>query len=188
MNELNDITNMASSEWPAWVQAIGSIVAIIGATAIAIWQSKKQHQNSLDLLSAEHRLARLETAQALLSLSTSSLKMLNHYAKLLPDRDAVHHFGDGATHLDTNEMRVVEGAVNAIPLHSLPHQLVSLTMMLGSTLRQFREHIELAVQVHRKMDAEQFDSFFENMAGMCRSLKETCDDIQSEVNKLQEKA
>ena len=84
MNELNDITNIASSEWPAWVQAIGSIVAIIGAAGIAIWQSKKQHQNSLELLSAEHRLARLETAQALLSLSTSSLKMLNHYAKLLP--------------------------------------------------------------------------------------------------------
>ena len=173
MNVLNDVTNLVNSEWPAWVQAIGSIVAIIGAAGIAIWQSNRQHKNSLDLLSTEHRLARLETAQALLSLSTSSLKMLNHYAKLLPDRYAVHHFGDGITHLDTNELRVVEGAVNAIPLYSLPHQLVSLTMMLGSTLRQFREHIELTIQVHRKMDADQFNSFFANMADMRRSLKET---------------
>lgn len=176
---------MVSSEWPAWVQAIGSIAAIIGAAAIAIWQSNKQHVNSLELLSTEHRLSRLEVARALLSLSTSSLSMLNHYAKLLPDRDAVHHFGDEITHLDLNELKVVEGAVQTIPLHSLPHQLVSLTMMLGSTLRQFREHVELVIQVHRKMDANQFESFFANMADMRRSLKETCDDIQTEVNKLE---
>ena len=188
MSELNVVSSLAGSEWPAWVQAIGSVVAIIGAAAIAIWQSKKQHENSLNLLSTEHRLARLETAQALLSLSISSLRMLNNYAKQLPDRSVVHNIGDGTTHLDLNELKVVEGAVKAIPLHSLPHQLVSLTMMVGSTLRQFREHVELAIKVHRQMDAEQFEAFFTNISGMKNSLKHTCDDIQAEVTKLQENA
>lgn len=188
MSELNVISNLTGSEWPAWVQAIGSIVAIFGATGIAIWQSKKQHDNSLKLLSAEHRLARLEVAQALLSLSTSSLRLLKNYTKQLPDRSAVHNVADGIIHLDLNELKVVEGAVQTIPLYSLPHQLVSLTMMVGSTIRQFREHVELVIQVHRKMDAAQFDAFFTNMSEMQKSLKKTCDDIQAEVTKLQDMA
>jgi len=188
MSELDVVSSLTNSEWPAWVQAIGSIVAIIGAAAIAIWQSKKQHENSLNLLSTEHRLTRLEISRALLSLSTNSLRMLNNYSRQLPDRSAVHRIGDGEIHLDLNELKVVEGAVQAVPLHSLPHQLVSLTMMVGSTLRQFREHVELAVQVHRQMDADQFDAFFTNMSEMQNSLKKTCDDIQAEIKKLQDVA
>ena len=188
MSEPVAISVLTSSEWAAWVQAIGSILAIIGATGIAIWQSSKQHKNSLELLSTEHRLARLEVAQALLSLSTSSLRLLNNYSKQLPDREAVHNIGRGITHLDMNELKVVEGAVQAIPLHSLPHQLVSLTMMVGSTIRQFREHVELVLEVHRKMDAEQFSDFFNNITKMQTSMKATCEDIQIEVTKLQDKA
>ncbi len=188
MSEPNLISNLTSPEWAAWVQAIGSILAIIGATGVAIWQSNKQHKNSLELLSIEHRLARLEVAQALLSLSKSSLRLLKNYAKQLPDRSAIHNIGHGVTHLDTDELKVVEGAVQTIPLHSLPHQLVSLTMMLGSTIRQFREHVELVIKVHRQMDADQFNAFFTNMSEMQNSLKKTCDDIQTEVSKLQEMA
>lgn len=188
MCDPNVVSNLTSSEWAAWVQAIGSILAIIGATAIAIWQSNKQQKNSLELLSTEHRLARLEVAQALLSLSTNSLRLLKNYTERLPDRGAIHDIGHGATHLDTNELRVVEGAIQTIPLYSLPHQLVSLTMMLGSTIRQFREHIELVIKVHREMDAEQFNAFFTNMSEMRNSLQKTCEDIRTVVSKLQEMA
>jgi Tfp pilus assembly protein FimT len=111
---------MTSSEWATWVQAIGSIIAIFGAAGIAIWQSRKQHKSSLELLSTEHRLARTEVARALLSLSTNSLRMLKNYAKQLPDRGAVHKVAEGVLPLDLNELKVVEGAVRAIPLHSLP--------------------------------------------------------------------
>jgi hypothetical protein len=188
MSEPNVISNLNGQEWAAWVQAVGSILAIIGAASIAIWQSNKQQKNSLELLSTEHRLARLEVAKALLSLSINSLRLLKNYAKQLPDRSAVHNIGHGVTHLDTNELKVVEGAIQAIPLYSLPHQLVSLTMMLGSTIRQFREHVELVIKVHQEMDAEQFNAFFTNMLEMQSSLKKTCDDIQTEVSKLQDKA
>lgn len=40
-------------EWPAWVQAIGSIAAIAGAFFIGDWQAKATHQNDLKVRQAE---------------------------------------------------------------------------------------------------------------------------------------
>jgi hypothetical protein len=176
-------SSMTSSEWAAWVQAIGSIVAIFGAAGIAIWQANKQHANSQQLLRLEHQLVRTEVARALLSLSKMSLLLLKRYAKQLPDRTTVHAVAGGQVPLDLNELRVVEGAVQEIPLHSLPHQLVSLTMMVNSTLRQFREHVEHVMKVHRQMAEDEFVDFFNNLSAMQKSLQITCDDIQAEIDK-----
>ena len=43
MNTLCFASNLTSTEWAAWLQAIGSILAILGATGIAVWQARKQH-------------------------------------------------------------------------------------------------------------------------------------------------
>lgn len=185
MNQLCFLSNLTSSEWAAWVQAVGSIAAIFGATGIAIWQARRQHKDSLKLLHTERRLARTELAQALLSLSTSCLRLLKYCAEQFPDRESVHKIADGNVHLDLNELRVVEGAVLAIPLHSLPYKLVSLTMMVSSTVRQFRENVEFALQSHRSMDAAEYEKFFVVLDEMQTSLKLTCNDIQTEVTRLQ---
>lgn len=179
---------MTSSEWAAWIQAIGSIAAIFGAAGIAIWQSNRQHKSSLELISADHRLARTEVARALLSLSENSLRLLKGYARQLPDRTRVHQVAEGLLPLDLNELRVVEGAVQAIPLHSLPHPLVSLTMMVNSTIRQYREHIELVLKVHREMSAREFEDFFSNLTKMRESLQQTCGEIQAEIAKFENHA
>lgn len=46
---------MPRSDWAAWVQAVGSIAAIFGAAGVAIWQARKQHKNSLDLVRSERQ-------------------------------------------------------------------------------------------------------------------------------------
>ena len=188
MNELCLFTGMTSSEWAAWVQAVGSIAAIFGATGIAIWQSRKQHQNSLDLLRAEHRLTRTELARALLSLSTNCQRALAYCAAQFPDRESVHYIAEGRVHFDFNELQLIEGAVRAIPLHSLPHRLVNLTMILSSTVRQFRENVELALQSYRSMDAAAFQKFFDVLAELQASLKLTCGDIKAEVTRSENEA
>lgn len=133
MNELCFLSNLTSSEWASWVQAIGSIGAIFGAACIAVWQSKQQHKASLDVLRTEKKIARTELAKALLSLSTG--------------------------------------------------ELVRLTMIVSSTVRQFRENIEFAVQSHRQMDANQFQTLFEALAALTKSLALTCADIEKEVRR-----
>lgn len=46
---------MPRSDWAAWVQALGSVAAIVGAAGVAIWQAHKQHKNSLDLVRGERQ-------------------------------------------------------------------------------------------------------------------------------------
>lgn len=183
MNQLCLLSEMTSSEWAAWVQAVGSIAAVFGAAGIAIWQSGRQHKNSLALLRTEQRLGRVELAKALLSLSQNCLRLLDHLAAQFPDREAVYNIGEGRVHVDFNELSVAEGAVHDIPLHSLPHRLVSLTMMVRSTVRQFRENVDFALQSHRAMDANEFEKLFRILEEMRASLKLTCNDIEAEVKR-----
>lgn len=181
MNQLCFLTNLSSSDWAAWVQAIGSIVAIFGTMYIAIWQSRRQHQVSLAVMRAEHKLARTELARTLLALSINCSRATEHVVKQLPDRESVHRIGEQEVHFDFNELRIIESAVIAIPLHSLPHTLVSLTMILSSTVRQLREKVESALHFHRQMDSAAFENFFTVLKEMQQSLALTCKDIATEV-------
>ena len=188
MQELCFISGMTSSEWASWVQAIGSIAAIFGAAGVAIWQSNKQQKNSLALLRTEQRLTRTELARALLTLSTNCQRAIAHCAAQFPDRDAVHNLATGVPHFDFNELQVVEGAVRTIPLHTLPHRLVHLTMIVSSTVRQFREKVEFALQSHHSMDSAAFKEFFDVLAEIQASLALTCIDIQGEVKRSESDA
>lgn len=188
MNQLCLLTGLTSSEWAAWVQAVGSIAAIIGATWIAIWQSRRQHAISRSVMREERRLERTEVARALLALSINCSRAIDHGAKQFPDRFAVHEIAEQATHFDLNELRIIENAVLGIPLHSLPHKLVPLAMILSSTVRQFREKVESALLHHREMDAGAFGEFFAVLSSMQRSLASTCKDIEAEVERSNSEA
>lgn len=181
MNELCPFANLTSTEWASWIQAGGSIAAIVGAAWIAIWQSRRQHETSLALMRAEHRLARTELARTLLALSTNCARAIEFVAKQFPDREAVHRIAEQETHFDFNELRMIETAVTGIPLHSLPHSLVSLAMILTSTVRQFREKVESVLRSHRQMDAAAFEDFFSVLSQMQQSLAQTCKEIESVV-------
>jgi hypothetical protein len=179
MNQLCVLTHLTSSDWAAWVQAIGSIVAI----GIAVWVSHQQSKNSLNVIRVEHRLTRTELAKALLSLSTNCKQLLDHITAQFPDRETCHFIADGTNHFDFNELQVVEHAVSAIPLHNLPHRLISLTMMVSSTVRQFRENVQYMLHHYTKMDGAAFQKFFDTLEELRVSLEQTCKDIQGEVKR-----
>lgn len=181
MHEFSFISTLTSSEWASWVQAIGSIFAIVGTALIAIWQSHKQHQISLSVLRAEHRMIRIETAKTLSEFSKNVICVVEHVVKRLSDREAVHTVAERNGPSDLNELIVLERAVLAVPLHSLPHSLVTLTMFLSSTIRQFRENVEGALENHRNMSSESFSALFSVLAECLGNLKRIAEEIDSEV-------
>jgi hypothetical protein len=188
MNHLCLLTGLTSSEWAAWVQAIGSIAAILGAVGVAIWQSRQQHRTSLATLKVERSLARIEAARALQELSTGALRLLEQSTEAFPDRQAVYDTAVGRRYFDFGELRVIEGAVQAIPLHTLPHDLVRLTLIVGSCVRQFRENIEFAISHHRNMDSNAFGTLFGGLSSLTRNLELTCEDIDAAVKRAQSEA
>ena len=139
-------------------------------------------------LKAERSFVRIEAARAVQELSTGALRLLEHSTKAFPDRQAVHETAEGRRFFDFGQLRVLEGAVQAIPLHTLPHDLVRLTMIVGSCIRQFRENIEFAISRYREMDFNAFDTLFDSLSSLTKSLGLTCNDIHAAVKRAEGEA
>jgi hypothetical protein len=181
MNELCFLFNLTSSEWASWVQAVGSILAIIAAAWIARYQAQLQSSAALELHRTERLTAQAEASETLSVLAGNSAKAMAHISGQLCDREAVHKAAEGLILCDLGEVQRLDGYLAAIPLHELPGPLVTLTMVLGSTVRQFKEKIEMALRLHRQMDAAMFEDFFRTMAQMNESVRATHKDISEKV-------
>jgi len=113
--ESNGKALLGAGEWASWVQAIGSIGAIIAAAFIATWQAKK----TTELQLAIRRDDRLVVMLAVLTLA-------REYDSLLA-KTAASLLQASATSRPPDDMRPrelfshVEEALRAIPLHQLPN-------------------------------------------------------------------
>jgi hypothetical protein len=159
---------------------------IIAAAWIAVHQAKLQHGNALELRETEKRSARTEIAKTLLVLATNAGKAMKHIATQLRDRESVHRAAEGLIPCDIGELRRIDKYLSDIPLQTVPYSMVTPTMLLGSTVRQFKEKVEMTLRLHREMDGSMFDDFFRTIAEMNASLEATCADIKREV-KVQER-
>lgn len=189
MYQLCFLSGLTSSEWASWVQAIGTILAVLGAAYAAIWQSKAQYANSLRLQREERQSQRVELTKTLLELSRNCEKVFTRVIQVLNnDRATVHAIAAGEKHLDFGEVVRVEQALLSVPLHSLPAKLVTYTMIVSSTARQFRAKVQDALRHHREMDADAFQDLFTTTAEMKDSLRDSCADIEAELRVLEASA
>lgn len=178
-------TALTSAEFAAWVQAIGSIVAILAAALIAIWQARVQHRGALALQIAEHERVRVELGKTLSVLAASSVSAVAHISQQLSTRDAVHNVGHEELFLDLGEVRRLDASLAHIPLHGLPETLVTPTMILSALVRQYLAKVEMALRVHRQMDAAAFEDLFEFFEFTNTGLNATRQDIANEVSRMQ---
>jgi hypothetical protein len=185
MNTLCITAKLSSAELAAWVQAIGSILAIIAAFLVAILQSRFQHKNALALRKEEKRDARLEITRTLLTLARNCAKAVAFISAKLSNREAIHNIAVGIEYLDIGELQSINTYLLGIPLHSLPDILVSPVMIINSTIRQCLAKVEMALKFHREMDSAAFEDLFRVFGEMNESLKATCDDIEAEVKRIQ---
>ena len=185
MNELCFLSNLTSAEWAAWVQAVGSVLAIVAAAWIAKHQANLQHKNALDLHKTEKRTEQTDITKTIYVLAINSSKAMKHIAGQLTDRESVHNAAEGLIPCDVGELVRIDTYLSDIPLHTVPHSMVTLTMILGSTVRQFKEKVEMALKLHRKMDAKMFEDFFRTISEMNASIEATCNDINVEIKRLE---
>jgi hypothetical protein len=167
------------------VQALGSVAAIFGAAWIATYQAKLQHRNALELHKTEQRSAKLDLGKTLSVLAANSAKAIKHITGQLHDRESVHKAAEGLVHCDIGEITRINHYIEAVPLHTIPYPLVTPTMVLGSTVRQFKEKVEMALRLHRQMDGNMFEDFFRTLSEMNASIGATCKDIEAELRRLQ---
>ncbi len=118
-------------------------------------------------------------------LAKNCAKAVAYLTKEMSSRQVIYEIAEKKIHLDFGELNRLDASVGVIPLYSLPDSLVTPTMILSSTVRQFREKVEMAIRVHRTMDKAAFADFFSVLREMNESLKQTCGDIATEVDRVQ---
>lgn len=185
MHTLCFLSDLTSAEWAAWFQAVGSIAAIIAAAWIAKHQATLQHRNALNLHMTEQRTVQADTAKTLSALARNSSKAMKRVAEQLKDRESIYRVAEGLAHCDLEELHRIDSYLSAVPLHSIPYSLVTPTMALGSTVRQFKDKTEMALKLHDQMDASMFDVFFRTVGEMRASLEATHQEIAGVVNDLE---
>lgn len=178
------LLNLTSAEWAAWVQAIGSVAAIVAAAWIARHQARLQHRSALDLHMTEQRTMQVDMAKTLSVLAVNSSKEMKHIADQLNDRESVYRAAEGFIHCDLGELSRIDTYLAGIPIHSVPYSLVTMTMTLGSTVHQFKEKVATTLRLHRQMDASMFDDFFRSTGEMNASIEASCRDIAAAVKSL----
>src|SRR5690606_16310162 len=117
-------------------------------------------QTTLAIHRAEQQQERVELTKCVATIANNSAKALKHVSEKLRNREAVHAAGDGELYVDLEEIRRIDNALANIPLHTVPSSLVTPTMILSSTIRQFLCKVEMALQLHRKLGAPEFEDFF----------------------------
>lgn len=149
-------------DWPAWVQAVGSIAAVIASGMIATIQADRQFYDA-------HRLQKLERAKQALRLAvavtTVTEKAVVQVLFVIRwfnwDRETIHQISTGARSFDRSLLEQIKNDLLSVPLHELPSgSLMYSLMSMHSIARLLHENVEKALNGHRQMDANAFASFF----------------------------
>lgn len=77
---------VATSDTAGWVQAVGSILAILVSVLIAGYQARKQQQQTLYALEQQRRSEYLKVANTLVQIAKNALKLQKHVQRsLIPE-------------------------------------------------------------------------------------------------------
>lgn len=148
-----------------WVQAIGSILAILYAVKISTDQSRRQFEDA-------RRLQRIDQANAALSVSKSTIAIASNVRSSLASlidqfghsRTTVMVLADRDSTFDRRVVSEMRSDLEAIPLHELPSsRLVTELLALRSIIQKATVRIEAALDNSRTMDGHDYQMFFDHL-------------------------
>lgn len=139
------------SEWASWVQAIGSIGAILAAAFIATWQIDATRKSA----QAERRRKAAVMVEAVTALVRSHLQELESISALV-DRHKHYETRRRMERLDPTEVfATIERAAQGIPLHDLPDaEMIRLLVDLQNHIRTNREAIAAVKDLFMKDESD----------------------------------
>lgn len=175
---------MTSTNDAAWVQAIGSIIAIFASVGIAAWQARTQYANESKLRRQEKAQHEIDLAKTLLETAKSCLNAIGYLNGQIDSREAVSDVAERRKAFDIESIGKLEAQIAAIPIHEIPSTLVRLKLILEGTLRQYEWKVKMALGAYRKMDADNFKDLFDTLNKINTSLRKTTNDIDQLVKQM----
>lgn len=178
------IQGLGTGDAAGWAQAVGTVLAIVTSAWTGLVLSNRARRQAIrDIRDAERR-KQLGYAEALTTLAEKALALQRTIAAKLGSREAVAEAASDRLPFDMAMLDGMERALFGVPLHELPQELITLTLILRETVRQCRMKIEMSFQFHRKMDATQYQDLFDTLGSMNESLSATVQDFRAKRESL----
>jgi hypothetical protein len=140
--------DLKPADCAAWAQAIGTILAILGAFAIAYKQGRTQSEVAVSSIRFERQQQRLATVEAIMALAKLTaapfrvLATLNSAGKL----QTLAMPGSPNSHF-APELRALQSRLDQIPLHELAPSIIAHVLTFSSIVRSAAIYAEQATHV-----------------------------------------
>ena len=178
-------TPASSSDAAAWVQAWGSIGAIVFSVLVAWWQMNRARKQTLYAIEQQRKADNLRMANTLLEIAKSALKLQKHVTGKLDSREKIHFAAqDNRLPFDMPMVYTMERQLDRIALHDLPANLIAPALLIAETFRQVKIKLEIVFDTHRKMDAAMFEDFFATVKSMEESMSATIADLENQLEQM----
>lgn len=165
------VPGFSRGECASWVQAIGSILAIVGAFVIAFWQSRKQREADAERM----RLVSLEKFYAISMLLTRVQACIQIFRNCLKNHDEYSWEPLRA------EVELTRAKLNTLPVFELPSwKLVGDLSLVDQNLRAITTVCSRATKLPPNHVAE-FEAATERWDARLLEIKEWC---RGEIAKL----
>ena len=157
-------SKLDNGDLAGWAQAIGTVLAIIVSGWIAVWQAKKQYENSLRLQNIQDKNKEIVLTEAVVEVIKNSAARVKYVYDSLGSRRDIYDVADKVKYYDFEGLNDVIESLKQIPLKDLPSaKLVTDVMTLISGIRQLEIQVDKAIAKNSKMDANEFEIFLKTL-------------------------
>ncbi|WP_369658416.1 hypothetical protein [Variovorax sp. V15] len=165
----------------AWVQAVGSILAILAAGFFVRWQHDLE-QESNRRAERELRRRKLDVVVELARATSHSIGYIRDY---FPSRQAVHEIALGARFFDRRVVESLGVHLGEIPLYELDDAvLVNEILVLRVNSQHMRDVVARLLERHRHMDGEAFGAAFAALADCANAANQGYEVIRGRADVL----
>jgi hypothetical protein len=139
----SSLASLTASDWAAWVQAIGTVFAIVGAWWFSNRQARTQHESSLEMFRTAQAQSRADATRNLLAQCEAFINLATPCIEVVRTGTWMARSID----LDRKSMGQIVENLSRIPLYTLPHTLVEPTVSISSLASRLGEKIEEGLRV-----------------------------------------
>ncbi|MFN4361163.1 MAG: hypothetical protein ACK4F4_10635 [Hylemonella sp.] len=174
----------SKADAPAWVQAIGSIAAIL-VTGFATWYSHALEMKRQKIAVKDERKRRLAV---IVEISRATAHAANELTKLFSDESQSRYRFTTGQYFDMNIVNNFDEHLSAIPLHELDNPTVARNMLIliGNT-RQFRENLQnliRGIEATPPISSQDYKKAIEVLGLISKACKRDSDAIRAALETL----
>ena len=158
------VQGLTVSDCASWVQAWGTVLAILGAFGVAAYQARSQHQSALRVFTEQQTRQRRDHLDSLTAVARAALDHFDYTHEQTKTIALLVKVANDDVYFDYGATRYLDDSIQRISLVGMPAELIPPARLLTDTFRQYRRNIDLIPVECKRMDEDDYIHFSSTMA------------------------